>query len=78
MNNEEQILEPRYFCPKCGDSMLVIFYERDEEPMDIVTATCSNNHTYVLRIKKNAPEKTIVEQMQYVIESKGGDVFYKG
>lgn len=77
MNNEELIIKPLYYCPKCNKIMQVIFYEREDEPMDVVAATCQNGHQCVLRIKKNAPEKTIVEQMQYVVESKGGHVIYE-
>ena len=77
MITEERILEPKYYCPKCGRLMNVMAFDDDEEPMNIVEAKCPLEHRYVLRIKKNATDKEMVDQMAYIIESEGGEVIYE-
>ena len=78
MTNEELILNPEYYCPVCQQKMRVIFYDSQDEPMDIVKATCPSDHEFVLRIKKYASVEEIIGQMDYIITSKGGSVFYIG
>lgn len=77
MVNEEQIWNPTYYCPVCNKMMTVTFYDGENEPMDLVKAVCPEDHEYVLRISKGATNKKIVDQMEYIIVSKGGDVVYK-
>ena len=76
MHNGEHIYHPSMYCPKCHKIMEVIFHDDRDDIVDFLEGTCSNDHKTTLRVKKGTDDKVILEQMEYIVEMKGGDVIY--
>ena len=78
MNDKERLItDPLYFCPKCRERMTVTFQDLEEDYMNMVRATCPNKHNVIVRIKKDATEEEITEQLAYFVERDGGRVLYE-
>lgn len=77
MNDKEEVLEPEFYCPTCSLRMTAIFYEKEDEAMNIFETKCPNDHKITLRVRKDLPVQNIIDQMDYLVTSKGGEVIYR-